>query len=98
MCASYLPAIYLRTLFEGWSPEVHDILGVTKESEIEQRDLYDRPPSVFKPWTKGHVALLGDAIHAMMPNLGQVRVRVRVRVRARVRVRVRVRVELGFWG
>jgi len=62
---------YLRNLFEGWSPEIHDIVGVTKESEIEQRDLYDRPPSVFKPWTKGHVALLGDAIHAMMPNLGQ---------------------------
>ena len=71
--------IYLRTLFEGWSPEVHDILGVTKESEIEQRDLYDRPPSVFKPWTKGHVALLGDAIHAMMPNLGQVSPRPRPR-------------------
>ena len=69
----------VRTLFEGWSPEVHDILGVTKESEIEQRDLYDRPPSVFKPWTKGHVALLGDAIHAMMPNLGQVSPRPRPR-------------------
>jgi len=62
---------YLQDLFEGWSPEIHDILTVTKEHEIEQRDLYDRPPSVFKPWTKGHVALLGDAIHAMMPNLGQ---------------------------
>merc|ERR1740133_842243 len=62
---------YLRNLFKGWSPEIHDIVGVTKEHEIEQRDLYDRPPSVFKPWTKGHVALLGDAIHAMMPNLGQ---------------------------
>ena len=44
---------------------------VTTEEEIEQRDLYDRPPSVFKPWTQGNVALLGDAIHAMMPNLGQ---------------------------
>jgi zeaxanthin epoxidase len=40
---------------------------VTKENEIEQRDLYDRPPSVGKPWTDGHVALLGDGIHAMMP-------------------------------
>jgi len=62
---------YLQNLFTGWSPEIHDILTVTTEDEIEQRDLYDRPPSVFKPWTKGHVALLGDAIHAMMPNLGQ---------------------------
>jgi len=62
---------YLQQLFEGWSEEVHDILRATKEHEIEQRDLYDRPPSVLKPWTDGHVALLGDAIHAMMPNLGQ---------------------------
>ena len=62
---------YLQNLFDGWSEEIHDILRVTQEHEIEQRDLYDRPPSVLKPWTKGNVALLGDAIHAMMPNLGQ---------------------------
>merc|ERR1712182_132966 len=43
----------------------------TQEHEIEQRDLYDRPPSVLSPWNDGRVALLGDAIHAMMPNLGQ---------------------------
>merc|ERR1719183_3442630 len=62
---------YLQNLFDGWSEEIHDILRVTQEHEIEQRDLYDRPPSVLKPWNKGRVALLGDAIHAMMPNLGQ---------------------------
>lgn len=62
---------YLQDLFTGWSSEVFAILTVTQEDEIQQRDLYDRPPSVFKPWTEGHVALLGDGIHAMMPNLGQ---------------------------
>merc|ERR1719424_422573 len=62
---------YLQGLFEGWSPEIHDILQATQEYEIEQRDLFDRPPSVLSPWTQGNVALLGDAIHAMMPNLGQ---------------------------
>lgn len=62
---------YLQDLFLGWSSEIHDILKVTQENEIEQRDLYDRPPSVKKPWTEGHVALLGDGVHAMMPNLGQ---------------------------
>ena len=62
---------YLQDLFVGWSPEIQDILVATQEHEIEQRDLYDRPPSVLKPWNKGNVALLGDAIHAMMPNLGQ---------------------------
>lgn len=62
---------YLGEIFAGWSKDIHHILDATKEDEIEQRDLYDRPPSVMKPWSKGPVALLGDAIHAMMPNLGQ---------------------------
>jgi len=64
-------AAYLKNIFEGWSKDVHHILDATKEDEIQQRDLYDRPPSVLKPWTKGPVALLGDSVHAMMPNLGQ---------------------------
>merc|ERR1712151_5359 len=62
---------YLKNIFVNWSSEVHHILDATKEYEIEQRDLYDRPPSVMKPWSQGPVALKGDAIHAMMPNLGQ---------------------------
>merc|ERR1719491_2581396 len=64
-------SIYLQNVFEGWSEDIHHILRVTKEDEVQQRDLYDRPPSVIKPWTKGSVALLGDSVHAMMPNLGQ---------------------------
>jgi len=62
---------YLGDIFLGWSKDIHHILQATKENEIEQRDLYDRPPSILKPWTKGPVALLGDSVHAMMPNLGQ---------------------------
>jgi len=62
---------YLQGLFDEWSPEIHDILKVTQEHEIEQRDLYDRPPSALKPWGQGRVTLLGDSVHAMMPNLGQ---------------------------
>lgn len=69
-CAAGNPA-YLRGVFEGWSDDIHAILRATRDDEIEQRDLYDRPPAVRKPWTDGRVALLGDAIHAMMPNLGQ---------------------------
>jgi zeaxanthin epoxidase len=64
-------SLYLQNVFVGWSEEIHRILKVTTEDEIQQRDLYDRPPSVMKPWTDGPVALLGDGIHAMMPNLGQ---------------------------
>ena len=38
---------------------------------VEQRDLYDRSPELFRGWSDGNVVLLGDAVHPMMPNLGQ---------------------------
>lgn len=62
---------FLQEIFVGWSEEIHHILRATKNFEIEQRDLYDRPPSVLEPWAEKKVALLGDGVHAMMPNLGQ---------------------------
>ena len=37
------------TRFEGWSPEVFELLDNTPFEEIEQRDLYDRPPQVKTP-------------------------------------------------
>ena len=55
----------------GWSPEIIACVENTPEQIIEQRDLYDRRPSVLKSWSKGHVTMLGDAVHPMMPNLGQ---------------------------
>jgi len=64
-------SIFLQNIFNGWSKDIHHILKATKENEIEQRDLYDRPPSVMKDWSSGPTVLLGDAVHAMMPNLGQ---------------------------
>eukprot|EP00929_Paragymnodinium_shiwhaense_P008630 TRINITY_DN112585_c0_g1_i1.p1 TRINITY_DN112585_c0_g1~~TRINITY_DN112585_c0_g1_i1.p1 ORF type:complete len:574 (-),score=147.65 TRINITY_DN112585_c0_g1_i1:230-1951(-) len=69
-CAAGNPA-YLRNVFDGWSKDILNIIRATRDDEIQQRDLYDRPPSVNKPWNDHNVALLGDAVHAMMPNLGQ---------------------------
>lgn len=47
------------------------MLEETPDTIIEQRDLYDRPPSVLKSWAKGNTVMIGDAVHPMMPNLGQ---------------------------
>mmetsp|Transcript_26875 Transcript_26875/g.67821 ORF Transcript_26875/g.67821 Transcript_26875/m.67821 type:complete len:559 (+) Transcript_26875:33-1709(+) len=67
---------YLYELFndgpEGrWSEEVFKVLDATPDDQIDQRDLFDRPPSVLKSWSEGHVTMMGDAVHPMMPNLGQ---------------------------
>ena len=62
---------FLKEQFAGWTNEIHACLDNTPDVIVEQRDLYDRRPSVLKSWSKGHVTMLGDAVHPMMPNLGQ---------------------------
>lgn len=60
-----------KSLHEGWSEEVFTILDATPPESVEQRDLYDRAPELLRSWADGNVVLMGDAVHAMMPNLGQ---------------------------
>ena len=48
------------------------MLESTPAAAVEQRDLYDRWPEFFRSWADGSTILIGDAIHPMMPNLGQV--------------------------
>lgn len=62
---------YIKGLHEGWSDEVMSVLDATSPDSVEQRDLYDRAPELFRSWADGNVVLIGDAVHAMMPNLGQ---------------------------
>jgi len=62
---------YIKSLHEGWSDEVFTVLDATPPESVEQRDLYDRKPEFFRSWADGNVVLIGDAVHAMMPNLGQ---------------------------
>jgi zeaxanthin epoxidase len=62
---------YIKSLHEGWSEEIMTVLDATSPDSVEQRDLYDRSPEFFRSWAEGSVVLIGDAVHPMMPNLGQ---------------------------
>ena len=62
---------YIKSLHQGWTEEIMTVLDATPPESVEQRDLYDRFPEFIRGWTDGNVALMGDAVHAMMPNLGQ---------------------------
>lgn len=62
---------YIKGLHEGWTDEIMTVLDATPPESVEQRDLYDRRPELFRSWADGNVVLMGDAVHAMMPNLGQ---------------------------
>jgi len=61
----------LRDAFAGWQQEVGDVLDATPTETISRRDTFDRAPEIFRGWTDEHVAIMGDAAHPMMPNLGQ---------------------------
>jgi 2-polyprenyl-6-methoxyphenol hydroxylase-like FAD-dependent oxidoreductase len=53
--------------FADWYPEVRTIIAASDATH--RWALYDRDP--LQTWTVGHVALLGDAAHAMLPFLAQ---------------------------
>jgi salicylate hydroxylase len=57
----------LRAAFAGWAPGVTQVLAAADRALLW--GLFDRPtpPS----WTVGRVALLGDAVHPMLPFMAQ---------------------------
>ncbi len=60
---------HLVELFNRWYAPISSVVESTVESEILRNDVIDRPPN--SQWGKGLVTLLGDAAHAMTPNMGQ---------------------------
>lgn len=58
----------LKQYFEGWDLALH-VLEVTEPDAILERRVVDLP--VLDRWAYGRVVLLGDAVHAVVPSLGQ---------------------------
>jgi 2-polyprenyl-6-methoxyphenol hydroxylase-like FAD-dependent oxidoreductase len=63
------PAAALRRQYADFPDPIPEILHHTPDADIIRTDLYDIAP--LKTWSRGGVVLLGDAAHAMTPNLGQ---------------------------
>ncbi len=62
-------AARLRELFDGWHDPIPAIIEATPETTLIRNDIYDRWPT--RTWGRGRVALAGDAIHPMTPDLAQ---------------------------
>jgi 2-polyprenyl-6-methoxyphenol hydroxylase-like FAD-dependent oxidoreductase len=59
----------LRRRFAGWHDPIPALLEAAEPGAVLHDDLYELPP--LAAYTRGKVALVGDAAHAMTPNLGQ---------------------------
>jgi 2-polyprenyl-6-methoxyphenol hydroxylase-like FAD-dependent oxidoreductase len=62
-------AEWLAARYAGFPSPIPEMLRHTPSAEIIRTDLYDFAP--LRSWSRGRVVLLGDAAHAMTPNLGQ---------------------------
>jgi len=62
-------AARLREIFGAWHDPIPAIIDATPKTAVIRKDIYDCRPT--RTWSRGRVALLGDAIHPMAPDLGQ---------------------------
>lgn len=60
----------LRAAFGDWAPGVQELLAaIDPATSLNRVEIWDISP--FDTWTKGRVAILGDAAHNTSPDIGQ---------------------------
>ncbi|MEO0598375.1 MAG: FAD-dependent monooxygenase, partial [Chloroflexota bacterium] len=59
----------LETIFGAWHHPIPDLIRATPDDAILYHDIADIAP--LSHWVDGRAVLLGDAAHAMTPNMGQ---------------------------
>jgi 2-polyprenyl-6-methoxyphenol hydroxylase-like FAD-dependent oxidoreductase len=62
-------AARLHKIFGAWHDPIPAIIEATPQAALIRNDIYDRRPT--RTWARGRVALIGDAIHPMTPDLAQ---------------------------
>jgi len=60
---------HLLGLFGDWHEPIRRVIEATPPDSIVRTDISDRRPA--RTWARARVALIGDAIHPMTPDLGQ---------------------------
>jgi len=63
------PKATLTEIYGDWHTPIPDLIAETPDSVLLYNDILDIEP--LSTWIDGRVVLLGDAAHAMTPNMGQ---------------------------
>jgi 2-polyprenyl-6-methoxyphenol hydroxylase-like FAD-dependent oxidoreductase len=63
------PKARLQDMFRQWHRPIPELIAATNPAAIMVNGAYDQQPA--RLWSKGPATLIGDASHALTPNLGQ---------------------------